>query len=182
MSLLSNLSDPKPTEPMLRILLCTDCNSIDELPPHAGAPEDDVVLERCIHDLHTSPVMGAHRGLMFTVPVKHWADETKRKAIIKQMREGLSGGLDEIDEGYYDTRDQLRADAMKCWGEHRRPKGQCPDYMSDSKRILPPTRAERKEAGLPPPKESGVAIYQCAACPVHIYNITKRRAELGMYK
>lgn len=170
------------TGPMMRVLLCTDCNSIDELPPHAGAPENDVVLERLIADLHTHPVMGAHRGLMFTVPVKHWANETARKAIIKQMREGLSGGLDEIDPDFYASRDNFRDDAMACWAQHLRPKGQCPDYMSESKKILPPTREERKELDLAAPKDSGVSISQCSWCPVHVYNITKRRSELGMYK
>lgn len=178
------LGKPEPEakdEPVIRLLFCSSCSSVDTLPPHEGRPEDDVVLDRLIHDLHTHPVLGAHKGLLFTVPLKWWAKESSRQQIIKQIREGLSDGMDELDPDYYAHRDQLRADAMACFNRHLRPKGQCPDYMSESKKILPPTKAERKDLGLASPKESGVAIYECAACPVHVYNITKTREQRGMY-
>lgn len=141
-----------------------------------------MLLERLITDHHSHPVLGAHRGLLFTVPLSAWANETAKKAIIKQIREGLSAGADELDPNYYASRDQLRTDALECYSQHLRPKGGCPDYMSDSKRILPDTAAERKDVGLPKPVDAGVGVWLCQACPVNSYVVTQKRAAAGMYK
>jgi hypothetical protein len=167
---------------MVRLLLCLSCDSIDTLPPHDGRPEDDVLLERLIHDHHTHPLLGEHKGLMFSVPLKHWAKDSTQRAIIKQMREGMSSGLDELDEDFYATRDTYREDAAKCYNAHLRPKGGCPDYMSDAKKILPPTNPARKDLGLAPVQEVGIGIHLCQMCPVHVGFVTQQRAKKGMYK
>lgn len=179
------LLQPKPEakdEPQVRLLFCTSCSSIDSLPPHDGRPEDDVLLERLIHDMHTHPLLGPHKGLMFTVPLKWWANDAARKQIIKQIRDGLSDGMDELDPEYYENRDTFGEDALKCYAAHLRPKGGCPDYMSDSKKILPPTDGARKELGLAPVRETGIGISLCQMCPVHVGFVTNQRAKKGMYK
>lgn len=162
--------------------MCQECQSVDELPPHKGRPEDDVTLERLIYDLHTNSITGPHHGLLFTVPVSAWVNENARREIIRQIRQGGSAGIDELDPGYYNSRNQMRADAGECYSKHFRPKGSCVDYMTESKRILPPTAALRKEVGLPKPSESGVSVHLCSSCVVHSWVITKKRTELGMYK
>jgi hypothetical protein len=80
--------------PSLRLLFCHECQSVDEIPPFIGRPEDDVALERLIYDLHTNNLTGAHHGLLYTVPVSAWVNEKAKREIIKQIRQGGSGGLD----------------------------------------------------------------------------------------
>lgn len=69
---------------------------------------------------------------------------------------------------------------MKCFQKHLRPKGQCPDYGSAAKRLLPDTKALRKEAGLP--ETGGPKTFLCQFCPVHAYNMTKHREQTGAYE
>jgi len=72
-------------------------------------------------------------------------------------------------------------DAMTCWGQHNRPKEQCPDYKSDKKQLKPDTAAERKDAGLDKPGTKGPKIYLCDFCPVKMYNQKKAFTEKGLY-
>lgn len=164
-------------EPYLRLLVCRTCKTIDELPPFDGRPEDDVLLEITVQR-HGQD----HVGLLYNVSELHWRSDTLREEIKKQIVAGGSPGLDVFGTGYYSTRMQFHDDAMKCWSEHLKPKGQCPDYGSERKRLLPDTAAERKDAGLAKPSRSpGTRVYLCQFCPVHTYNVTRKREESGAY-
>ena len=76
------------------------------------------------------------------------------------VRPGQGEGL---GQSYYDTKENFRADAMRCWRvEHNRTTN-CGDYKSDSKRLLPDTRMDRKELGLDP--KSRPNTFLCDFCP-----------------
>lgn len=169
--------------PQIRILICFDCKTIDEVPDFDGPSQYDYLLQKVIDDKHTDPVTGTpHRGDLGRVPVKVWADRDAQKRMIKQYFTG-SAGLGEFDESFYDTRSVFYEDAMQCYSAHLRPSGQCPDYLSDKKILLPDTKAERKELGLPSPsKAPGPKNYLCFFCPVHVFNQRKAREQKGLYK
>lgn len=170
--------------PVLRLMLCLECNTIDELPPHDGPPETDVLLELAA-EKHEYPSGERHKGKLFILPVQTWADQSQRKAILDQLKVGGSRGLDELDpEGqYYETKMQFHEDAMKCYEYHLRPSDPgCADYESEEKRLLPKSHKERKELGLPDPANSGAPkVYLCHFCPFHTVATTKKRMIRGMY-
>lgn len=173
------LEPPSSTEqePYIRLLVCRTCKTIDELPPWDGPAESDVLLAITV-DRHGPE----HVGVLYNVSELIWRSEGLREQVIDQIRQGGSAGIDVISPGFYSTRMQFAEDAMSCYAQHLRPKGQCPDYMSPSKRLLPPTKAERKEVGLPDPMNApGPKVFLCQFCPVHVYNVTKQREAKGGY-
>lgn len=164
----------KDTGPKIRILYCWNCKTIEELPDFEGRAEDDVLLEMTVERHQSSGV--PHQGTLFKIGVKLWSVESIQKEIIKQIRNKASGGLDELDPGYYSTRSTFYEDAMKCYSKHLRPAESCPDWKSESKRLIPKTHELRKEAGLPSPAQSvGTKVYLCDFCPVKSYYMTKQR-------
>jgi hypothetical protein len=114
-------------------------------------------------------------------PFKYWAVPKIQEEIIKQIRGG-SEGLDVFQTKFYETKNQFAEDAMSCYSDHLRPKGQCPDYKSDKKLLKPDTDADRKEAGLEKAGKTGPKVYLCDFCPVKSFNMQKSNAEKGLYK
>lgn len=170
--------------PVIRLLFCFECNTVEELPPHEGPPQTDVLLELTV-EKHEYPSGERHVGKLFILPVKTWAQESHRKAIIEQLRGHGAQGLDALDPdaNFYETKMQFAEDAMQCFNYHLRPSDPgCADYESEPKRLLPKTDKERIELGLPDPASSGAPkVYLCHFCPYHTVATTKKRMIRGMY-
>jgi len=169
--------------PVLRLLRCFVCKTWEELPDHEGPAETDILLEVTLEN-HVFPSGEPHVGKMFKIPVSSWANVEHRKAILDDLAKGGSAGLDALDpdKSFYDTKMQFAEDAMNCWRSRLSPKDGCGDYKSESKRILPKTSKERKELGLPAPKEAeGRKIYICNFCPIESVVQTRRHQILGLY-
>lgn len=170
--------------PVLRLLFCFECNTVEELPPHDGPPETDLLLEMTV-EKHEYPSGLRHMGKLFILPVKTWAKTESRKAIIEQLKGKGAQGLDALDPdaNFYETKMQFAEDAMQCWKYHLQPSDPgCNDYESEEKRLLPKTHKERIELGLPDPANSGAPkVYLCHFCPYHAVATTKKRALRGMY-
>lgn len=178
------LLQPKPVEngPEIRLLYCLVCGTIDELPLYDGNPDNDHLLQILIEP-HRFPSGDPHKGHLFRLPQLTWENETARKQIIEQIKGGGSAGLDEFDKDFYATRNTFREDAMKCYNAHLRPTDGCPDFNTPAKRLLPNTKAERKEVGLTDPsKAPGPKNYLCQFCPVQSVVTTKIRSLRGDYK
>jgi len=168
--------------PVIRLVYCLVCNTIEELPPHDGPPQTDTLLEVTL-EKHEFPSGERHMGKLFILPVKTWASKEHRKEIIDQLKGG-SSGLDALTEekDFYSTKMQFAEDAMSCWKYHLQPNDNCADYESENMKILPKTARERKELGLPAPKDLvGPAVYTCHFCPMHSVMTTKKRALRGLY-
>jgi hypothetical protein len=171
-------ADLDPNEPMIRLLVCRDCKTIEELPDFDGDPRDDVLLNISVQK-HQRPI--EHIGLLFKFPVKYWVVPKVQEEIIKQIRGG-SEGLDAFQKNFYATKMTFAEDAMTCYADHNRPKGQCADYKSDKKILKPDTASERKDAGLDKPGTTGPKVYLCDFCPVKSFNMAKFNEEKGLYK
>ena len=172
---------PLPTSgEKIRLLYCEDCKTIDELPDFDGPPEYDDVLEALLRR-HETPSGLRHVGKLFDVDVLVWQNEEARRGIIKQIKGGGSAGLAEFDATFYDTRNTFFDDAMKGYGLHLRLKGACPDWMSESKILLPDTTAERKAEGLAAPsKTPGHKVRLCDFCVVQRFMAKKAQDAMGL--
>jgi hypothetical protein len=167
--------------PLLRLLHCMVCSSLEELPPFEGLPEHDHLLAIAC-ERHRFPSGEEHKGLLFIVPVMAWANKEAREDIIRQIKGGGLKGLAEIDDKYYESKSTFSADAMTCWKKHNSPQDSCGDYEDSSKRLLPDTGKERKELGLASLKDApGPKNYLCHFCPIHSKVVTRKRQLLGMY-
>lgn len=164
----------------IRLLLCLNCKSVEEIPDFQGHPDDDVLLQIIIEKHQSTGV--PHKGNLVKVPLKLWMRQEVREQMLQQIRGGAAPGLDAMMPGYYDVKNQFFQDAMNCYAAHSRPKGQCPEFGDEKKRLVPSTTAERKELGLGAPTTSGTKVYLCDFCPVKSYNMTKARETKGMYK
>ena len=160
-------------EPHFRLLVCRTCRTIDELPSGDEDPGDvllQITVERHGED---------HVGLLYNVPKVVWMSEKLRPEVIQQIQGG-SSGLDAFGTQFYSTRMQFSEDAMTCYKQHNKPKGQCPDYKSEKKVLKPGTDKLRKDAGLGAP--TGPKVYLCDFCPVKMYNQKKAFESKGLYQ
>lgn len=180
---MSQLLKPPTVEngPEMRVLYCLVCGTMEELPLFDGKPEDDHLLEILVQP-HVFPSGEPHKGHLFRVPVLQWENYEVRKRIIEQIKGGGSKGLDEFDAKFYDTKNTFKEDAMTCFNRHRRPNS-CDDYKTEKMMLLPDTKSERKDAGLPDPKKApGPKNYLCDFCPVQSMVVQKMRELRGDYK
>lgn len=147
----------------VRILMCLDCESLEEVPDYEGDPKYDTLLEYVIAP-HAYADGTRHRGQLMKVDKRHWEDAAVRAEIVKRIRDKT--GHTGLDPAFYDTKNTLVEDALKCFSQHHRnPK--CGDYKTDSKRLTPGTAKERKAAGLPKYRSPNDK-YLCDFCPVQM--------------
>lgn len=149
----------------VRVLYCLDCGTLDQVPYYEGPPEHDQELEYAAGKHETNG--HRHRGQLFSVEQRVWDNEQARRGIITQLAEG-SKGVAEVMPSFYNVRDTFRDDALECFKKHLRPKEACPDWRSDRKRLVPDTKADRKEAGISL-RPVGPTRYLCDYCPVRAY-------------
>lgn len=173
--------------PVIRLLLCLECKTLEELPDYEGPSNHDYLLEIAV-EKHKSPYSGEpHNGKLFKLPVKVWGNGEQREAILKELSEGARGlnalnPDDDPEKSFYQVKMQFAEDAMACWQKHNQPKNDCDDYQKPSKRLLPDTAKERGELGLPKPEHlEGPKIYTCNFCPYHGEVVQRKRRILGMY-
>lgn len=156
--------------PQLRLLVCRDEKTIDELPNYEGNPRDDVLLSDLLMKNHIYESGTTHEVALIKVPAKLWRDPKIQKRIVEQLSAGASKGLEEMEGGedYYGTRNTYQEDALRCFNRHQRPKQGCIDYQNPDKRIGNPTSEGWK---------SGPRVYACNFCPVQAWVDKKKQEE-----
>lgn len=169
--------EQKPDEPMFRLLFCFVCDTLEELPPFDGDPEQDHLLAIACEQ-HLFPSGEPHKGKLFVLPLRAWAKTESKKEIIRQIKGGGSKGLAEVDDTFYDSRSTFLEDAMKCYQAHNKPKEGCSDWQHSSKLLIPNTIKERKAEGMARYQdEAGPKTYLCNFCPVSIA-VNQRKQKL----
>lgn len=163
----------------LRLLICHDCESIQELPWYDGDPRQDDTLNYRVAE-HRFPNGDEHRGVLATVPVDHWEKASHRQEIVEKIttasgRPGTAAGLGAT---YYDVKSNFQQDAITCWKKHSR-TSDCAEWRGDHKRLYPDTKADRKELGLNPKERPNTWL--CDFCPVTSIYAQKRNAARGDY-
>lgn len=164
-------------ETHVRLLSCKTCGTAPELlPDFVGPAEYDDTLNYLVSK-HRFPNGDPHiaHGLL-RVERSAWDNPATQKEILRQI--ATSSGHTGLDVAFYAAKDTFLEDAMTCWKQHNR-NVFCPDYMSEGKRLVPDTTAERKEAGLGKAKST---TSLCQFCPVHSMVMQAKRKKAGMYK
>lgn len=172
----------------MRLLLCRECKTLEEIPDYEGPVELDHLLNELVRrhnekDAQYPEDKKPHDGPVATlmkVENRDW--ELHRGAILERMRSKDQGfGEPWIQEAH----NTYKEDAHRCWIAHRKPGRDdtldCPDYRSDNRRIGRPTPEGRKVV-----KE----LYKlkvkdphiCDWCPYETTVQTRKNWDAGLYK
>jgi|SRR5687767_2396626 len=152
----------------LRLLICHDCQSIEELPDFKGRPDDDVLLAHLVQG-HRFPNGEEHIGVLCDVEKSHWENAGTRAEIVARIgKKGATG----FEAEFYATKQTFQDDALKCYDKHSRPKQGCIDYRNDEKRLGNPTKDGWRQ---------GPKIFLCDFCPVKTWVMTEQRNKMGAY-
>jgi hypothetical protein len=183
---LSTLKDNKvnPNEPMMRLLICAKCKTIEEVPAYEGPEGGENTVQydhslRFFIDQHIErKCTNADDRRVGHLPTKYWVIPKVKESIIQQLQTG-SQGLDVFGTQFYATKENFTSDAMTCWIAHKQTKD-CGDYKSEKKLLTPDTAKERKEAGLDK-AGNGPKVYLCDYCPVKSVIQEKAYKKKGLY-
>lgn len=162
----------------IRVLICKTCGSAEELPWYEGPVSQDSWLERAVNR-HPGHLAGG----LFNIDVQQfWNTKEKRKITLESLYTQLEipGTGPGLGDDFYNLKSTYLDDAMTCWKGFNRTTdpGHC-DYFKENKRILPDTKADRKELGLDPKDRPNTFL--CQFCPVHSLVMQKKRKAAGAY-
>lgn len=151
----------------IRLLRCSDCKTLEELPDFTGNTEDDLTLIY-LDERHGGLTETPHTRALLRVERKHWEDKKIRAELHKRIWDGVTGFVPE----YYATKDTLKDDAVKCFIRHRR-SVPCIDFQEPSKRIGNPAAGLRKWLSKETRNENvakaGPKLYLCNFCVIQTY-------------
>lgn len=167
-------------EEEIRLLACSQCKTVEELPDFQGPAEYDTLLNTLVS--RHGPPENRHIGALMRINKAQWRDPNVQSEVVKRISDQLSGGETGLGHEFYDTKNTFIADAFHCWKQHNK-VDLCPDYKSDAKLLIPDTKEERLEAGASKfiPGQSGPKRHLCEFCPVHTNVTTIERKRAGQY-
>lgn len=175
-------------EEQIRLLACGKCKTIEVLDDYTGPPEMaerfDTILNYAVskHQDGVERIPHAPAALV-RVNKKDWDNPNVQEMTRSQIAQSFGNGQTGFGAETYAMVDNFRADALKCFAQHNRNPG-CPDYKHESKRLVPDTKAERKEAGLNKDYDAenrALTKYLCEYCPVHSLVQQAARKKAGLY-
>lgn len=167
--------DSKPkgdTGPQVRVLVCYECKTQEQIPdyPPSANPDNDFTLHY-VDEKHGGHTQQAHHRVLHRVSEAVWKDPRARKGILERTWDGKTG----FTPQYYDIKDTLQEDAVKCHIAHQR-QVPCIDWKDSSKRLKSPTAGDRQKLARDLPRSfkgdrdaiaKGAPVqYLCEFCPV----------------
>jgi len=172
----------RPMGPQLRLLQCWDCKTVEELPDFEGHPDNDVTLHY-VDEKHGGRTEQPHYRTLHRVEQRVWEDRAAKRQLIEGMWKDTTG----FTPSYYDVKNTLQEDAVKCHIAHHR-SVPCLDYRDSSKRLTNPTRSMRERLAKDMPRsfhgdrdaiaKGGPVTYLCDYCPVRVaVDYAKRKAR-----
>lgn len=164
----------------MRLLLCHDCKSLEEVPDFDGPVEQDTLLQILV-DRHKYAPGYPHHGQLLQIKQEDWNNAQYRDAIVKEIRNGA--GHTGLDPEAYAARNTFREDALKCYDRHSRPKDGCIDWKDLSKRLGNSILSdEEKKTARDHGLRSRGVVYLCDFCPVRAnYVDPKKYDKAGLY-
>lgn len=161
--------------PQIRLLRCTYCRTLEELPDYQGDPQYDVVLEELVQrHQQKHPFHDEKDAFLCRISEKAWRNPKIGRKVHDQIWSDLKekGRLGGFVPEYYSTKSTFHEDAIKCHNKHNR-QVPCIDWKVDRKRLGNPT----KEGW----REGRVKVYLCDFCPVASKVMEAKRAAAGQY-
>lgn len=168
----------------IRVLVCKTCGTAQELPWYEGDIRGDIWLNNAVEN---HPKFGDGRphmaGGLFNIPVEGlWDSPARRQVTLQDLYKQLEipGTGPGMGQEFYDLKSNFVDDAFECWKKHNRTTdpAHC-DYMKESMRVYPDTKADRRAEGLPSERP---ATYICSFCPLNSIVEQKKRKKKGLYK
>lgn len=171
----------------VRLLMCFECKTMEEMPdfPPGARTEDDVVLW-AVDEKHGGRSQQPHHRTILRMPKAAYDDRQARRQIIDKAWEGTAG----FTPSYYDIKNTLMEDAVKCHIEHHR-QVPCIDYRISEKRLRSPSQgdrdrlakdlsgAARNSFNLDAIKHGAPQKFLCDFCPVQVAVEFERRKARG---
>lgn len=160
--------------PQIRLLVCFECKTMEVMPdyPPDAHNSGDVVLWS-LDEKHGGRTEMPHNRTVLRIPEVAWNDKAAQKQIIAGIWENKSG----FSPSYYDVKDTLKEDAVKCHQQHLR-QVPCIDYRDSTKKLRSPTQGERDSLAAKLPrafkgdrdaiKHGAPTVYLCDFCPVQV--------------
>lgn len=146
-------------------MICNHCGTVKEMPDYEGPWNYDQWLTELIRE-HQGP---NHPPTTQTVHIARieeskWRDPAAREGVLAKLPEevGMPGSGAGLGQSYYDAKSNFSADAFRCWATEHNRTTNCGDYKSDSKRLYPDTKGERRDLGLDP--KSRPNTFLCDFC------------------
>jgi len=136
-----------------RLLVCKSCGSVSRMRDYQGDPNGDWELIEIINrhlGNANDPRPESHDSQIYVVDEK--ALDAMDEGTIKKALE------DDLDVQIGEYRDEFKEDAMKCWKQHRRPVGSCPDWKNEAKVI-------GRKVGIAPSERA----YLCSYCVCSVW-------------
>lgn len=166
----------------LRLLICNNCVTVEELPDYDGPERYDHWLNDTIKANHTENSGTTHVGNLVRVEQSDWLNQEYRRGILAEIHHGIAppGHGEGLGQAFYDTKSNYLDDAMHCWRVDHGRTLNCEDFRSDKKRLLPDTKAERKDLGLD--MKTAPNTFLCDFCPYNTIVEQKKREKAGQYK
>lgn len=172
--------------PRDELLVCADCGTIEHIPGFDGPPEYNqpriARLRNHVVDL-ANGTSNSHAIAFTTVNAKLWAEnEEFREYITKAISEAQKTGDVGLGNTLYDLRSTFAEDAMQCWRVGHGRTENCDDFKTERKRLIPPTRDERRDLGLSTAaKDIYSTAYLCDYCPYGSIVMQRARKARGLY-
>lgn len=173
--------------PSIRVLVCHTCKSMTPITDVPGGRGDDDMLVSRVMEHQFEPVHQGgliqtrpHEMILCRVPEALWNSSSLRPKLVAEIQKhtvgaGEAEGLGDL----YDVKSNFMDDAMKCWRfEHGRTSN-CGDYMSDKKKLLADSVAERRDLGLDPAERP--VQHLCQYCPYHSVVQQRKNKKKGLY-
>lgn len=153
----------------VRLLVCRDCTTVEDLPWYEGPPEGDEMLTY-LASKHVYPNGERHFGHLMDIEKKCWEIPSARKQILSEL--GVTTGLGAETYAHIET---FKEDAAKCFKAHRR-SIPCIDWHSDKKRIQNPTKTGWKNW-----RPNPMSVYLCDYCVCASHVMTEKQKAAGAY-
>ena len=144
----------RPDKPSLRLVRCSTCKTLEEIPDYQGDPQFDLVLDDVVRR-HEDKHRDRETLVLMRVNIEDWENPQRKRQIHKSIWSGVTGFVPE----YYATKSTYQEDAAKCFRAHHF-SVPCIDWKIDSKRIGNPTKEGWKQAV--------VKIFLCDFCVVKV--------------
>ena len=175
----------RPLGECVRVLQCFACKTMEELPdyPLTANPADDVTLHY-LDERHGGATQNPHHRTLLRVEKRVWEDRAAKRQIIDQAWTTEKG----FKPSYYDIKNTLQDDAVKCHVRHQR-QVPCIDWKDSSKRLTSPTAKDRRKLAAEMPRGFGgdrdaiaqgaPVQYLCSFCPVAVAVEHAKRVARG---
>ena len=162
----------RPIGECIRVLQCFQCRTMEELPdyPKEANPDKDLTLHYLV-ERHGGHTENPHNGALYCVEKVVWENPSAKRAAVEGMWAKEKG----FKPSYYDIKDTLKEDAVKCHIAHQR-QVPCIDWKDSSKRLTSPTSKDRKQLARDLPRSfggdrdaiahGGPVQYLCDYCPI----------------